>query len=345
MRASGPSTSGGTWPLRLVLAQGQLASPTQQRCDHDLVGVFRLLRVSLTVLLWHEVSSLDMRHRPLPRLRVAALDGAKQKVGRAQEHMTLLEGEITRFFKDNPDALRIDFRQEDDPQLLPMYVAHIADASESPIGLVLGDVINNFRSALDHIAWQLVAHGRKQRHLETAPDTIKFPIVTGPSKKGKSASEYFRDGLGGWLPGVSTVHKTIIRSHQPYRRRPFPLRHALALLQTLSNTDKHRRLHTVLWLPTETGFNVINLPAGCRIIGFKAGPGLGKPLRVGSELGYYTVTDKALCDGFEVQPRQHLTIAFEAGIDETPDSLPVFDVMWWIENEVLNVLDEIDAVL
>jgi len=108
---------------------------------------------------------------------------------------------------------------------------------------MLGDAVYNFRACLNYLAWDLVRVGTEPnpRH----PQKVQFPIVTE------------RDGFNGavrnCLPGIRREHLAVIERHQPYHvaagvamvpgpaSPPIagPACHPLAILQTLSNRDKH----------------------------------------------------------------------------------------------------------
>ena len=97
-------------------------------------------------------------------------------------------------------------------------------------GLTIGDVIQNFRAALDYLAWDLVRTGSTPRPVN--PRLVQFPMAT--------SFKAFRGRLATQLPGVSTDFRAIIRRYQPYRRGEGPT--AIRWLCNLSNMDKHRVL-------------------------------------------------------------------------------------------------------
>jgi hypothetical protein len=109
--------------------------------------------------------------------------------------------------------------------------------------VMLGNIVHNLRSALDHLVTQLViANGRKPR---TGMGGNQFPIFSVEPKKGFDAST-----RGGKLAGVSTPHRAIIQELQPFeyeRLHGLPMAdYALLVLANLSNIDKHTMLHPTL---------------------------------------------------------------------------------------------------
>jgi hypothetical protein len=111
-------------------------------------------------------------------------------------------------------------------------------------GTMLGDAVHNFRSALDHLVWQLIL-------LNTGKDGTtenQFPIASTGAQywsKGKNDSPSLRSRR---LKGVSEKHRIMIDRVQPYRTNEPGKIESLEALRDLSNYDKHRLLHTVLFV-------------------------------------------------------------------------------------------------
>lgn len=99
-------------------------------------------------------------------------------------------------------------------------------------GPMIGDVLTNLRSSLDHLARQLViANGRG------ASDSF-FPLFDDPI-----------DFLCRAMPVLRKLDATgqaILDQAQPYNRANPPQDAALWLLNNLCNIDKHRHLHVTL---------------------------------------------------------------------------------------------------
>src|SRR5438552_1269791 len=107
--------------------------------------------------------------------------------------------------------------------------------------LMIGDVVYNFRACLNYLASDLVRVGRKPKPLR--PRNVEFPIYADRDE--------FHRGVKIRLPGVLTKHRAVVKRYQPYRVPSHtslvpgpaaisgPASHPLAVLQTLSNNDKH----------------------------------------------------------------------------------------------------------
>src|ERR1700687_47569 len=83
----------------------------------------------------------------------ADFDSTIVKIERAKEHIRNLEAEINAFWTPDRYAIapEVDHRTGDE-------VFKIHGNLEVPArwGCIVGEVVHNLRSALDHLAWQLV---------------------------------------------------------------------------------------------------------------------------------------------------------------------------------------------
>jgi hypothetical protein len=98
----------------------------------------------------------------------------RAKVERAKKHLSDLEVARDRFIETKPYVIL----PERNPQTGD-HIFKITDITVPPaeIGLIAGDAIHNLRSALDHLAWQLVlANG------QTPGNQTGFPIFDEAAK-------------------------------------------------------------------------------------------------------------------------------------------------------------------
>ena len=87
---------------------------------------------------------------------MSSLAGAKAKVERAQQHIRDLNTEIRAFLDGQPYT--ISTKNDLQTRKLIYYVADVRSVPLS-IAAITGDVIQNLRSALDHLAYELVVVG------------------------------------------------------------------------------------------------------------------------------------------------------------------------------------------
>jgi hypothetical protein len=125
---------------------------------------------------------------------------------------------------------------------------------------VLGDIANNYRAALDHLAWALVSRGRTPpgsglltRSQETA---VYFPI----SHTRGDFNAQIKLPAGNSrpkLPGVRRSDSAIVRRAQPYHFSAgrLPL-HPLVLLSRINNGDKHQAIQPLWAHPDAIHFDV-----------------------------------------------------------------------------------------
>jgi hypothetical protein len=130
--------------------------------------------------------------------------------------------------------------------------------------LVVGDAIHNARSALDYLAWQIVRLGAGP-HPPLKPTAVQFPILSRPPQPGVTAAQAFEREAKRRLPGADKTHLSVVQRYQPIINQPSdPNSHPFAMLNLLSNHDKHRSLRLVehfLYdfeadLISQTNFNV-----------------------------------------------------------------------------------------
>ena len=124
------------------------------------------------------------------------------------------------------------------------------------LGLHLGDVANNFRAALDQLAWALVTTRGKRPMVDREPERIYFPLA--------ATRQAFNDH-----PVVSqflrSADRAIIRRYQPYvRGKRNVWRHCLTLLAALNREDKHRTINPI-WMVPQGGKLEYGEPVHCTI--------------------------------------------------------------------------------
>jgi hypothetical protein len=176
------------------------------------------------------------------------LDGARAKHARAKKHVDDLkqamvdykqEG-IFRFDKhcERPTRERLSelgvTAHDDTPWgLITLYVRDVLEAPH-PLSTIAGDALNNFRAALDYVAWECVALGTKPNPVRE--QNIKFPIID------KWVRNDWKAVCGEAVPGIASAHLGVIRNHQPFTRGKDAHSHPFWRLRDLGGKEKHRRL-------------------------------------------------------------------------------------------------------
>ena len=160
-------------------------------------------------------------------ISVTPIDGINEKLKRAHENIVNLEVEISRFFNESEHPIVGD---ESLKVLMQKADYHSKRRVPLRLSVLAGEILNHFRSALDHIAWLLARQEVKDRN----PLSISFPILCerfnkdgSPSIKGKI--EMF----------ASDTAQEIIKGVQPYNGSD-PLGDILWLIHDLDRKAKHR---------------------------------------------------------------------------------------------------------
>jgi hypothetical protein len=212
----------------------------------------------------------------------ASLAGCKAKVHRAEYHMQKVGGEFASFREQHP--IHITVARDADHSA---YVFHVWDVQEpDPAwGLIIGDAVHNARSALDHLAYQLLVVGLGRDLTDKEARRIMFPISNNPKD--------FKDNAARRLKGLRDVDLARIEVLQPYNSwdesiwgplympgPPAPVSTYMAEVSHLDNADKHRIIQPV-WFTT--GFSA--LPRNARDLGITGSSSTNRPLNDGTEIG------------------------------------------------------------
>ncbi|MCE9621865.1 MAG: hypothetical protein K8R99_05915 [Actinomycetia bacterium] len=161
----------------------------------------------------------------------ASLRGVEVKLARAREHARTLHEESRAFFEQDLYRFVVDvhndgrkhvWRTDCDPPSLPDHFAAL-----------LGDFVHNLRSALDHLAWQLVLLNGGEPH-----ELTQFPIRSAEFRYIDRVAQPAVVVRG----GVSDIALSKIRAVQPYATEGGTRDSGLWWLHKLNVIDKHRHL-------------------------------------------------------------------------------------------------------
>lgn len=159
------------------------------------------------------------------------LAGAVEKFNRAKEQFDELGTEMEGFFNGEPKPYASvgEFDTE-----AWEWVERLQVIREPPLrfGVILGDCLHNLRSCLDHVIWQVTLLDGG-----TPDDRTQYPIAS------KSEAQ-FEAIANDRIPDLNAKHRAMVKKTQPYHRGDEASSHPLAMLATLSNTDKHQVVHT-----------------------------------------------------------------------------------------------------
>ena len=161
------------------------------------------------------------------------LSGAWDRIYRAQEHLEAIKCELLSYY--NADGCTLSGKYNPDAEGGTGAIEG-GFVSTPPIGprlnTLIGEMLHDTRSALDHLAWQLVLDTGK----EPIPEKTNFPIWTCAPKTDRDG----KDALPNIKGGISLDARTLISAVQPYKWGARYREHPLWLLHQLWNIDKHR---------------------------------------------------------------------------------------------------------
>ncbi len=173
------------------------------------------------------------------------LNGARERLDRADESIRNLNAEIDRFLVPAPViTMDVDVEQrrpivtDPDREAFEELKNFIRGQVVPPRMRVLtGEIIHHLRSAFDHVAWQLSSADFQAN----SPNQVEFPVfkerpeLCGVTKN--KISRYCRK-----IQGIaSSTALARIDSLQPYHRTN-PSRDSLWLIHDMDRIDKHREL-------------------------------------------------------------------------------------------------------
>jgi hypothetical protein len=157
----------------------------------------------------------------------ASFESIRAKLDRAAELRDSFHAESTRYLNSNPyGVLRKDNRKT---KKCTFYVTRVPDVPPSLIAIV-GDALHNLRSALDHLAWQIVIKAGNTPTTATA-----FPICND--------IEHHKSVSPERMKGMSQAAIDAINDLKPYKGGGDP-ENLLWCLHRLDAIDKHRLLVT-----------------------------------------------------------------------------------------------------
>jgi hypothetical protein len=162
-------------------------------------------------------------------------------------------GENVNAFASQPNLhIPVTMRQEYDAKshCIVLSVEEIANPFPPLWGVLLGDVVHDLRSALDHLAWTLYKRGNTPNLSDKLERHVLFPISDDRVR--------YNDSLRRKLPGVRRADLKLVRKFQPYHApKRLLLRHALFVLDELSRYDKHRTIQPVVPVPERSGYKIL----------------------------------------------------------------------------------------
>jgi hypothetical protein len=156
-----------------------------------------------------------------------SLDSVRQKMYRSQIHFDELLKEVVAYYESSPGEI---VRTQESPANAPLFRFQEKTPVPARIPLILGDCLQNLRSSLDYLVWELVEAAGK-----IPDDRLMFPIAITQKQYEEALKKRHR------LDNVDSRAIAIIDRFQPFHS-PRPEATVLAILDKLTNINKHRRV-------------------------------------------------------------------------------------------------------
>jgi hypothetical protein len=239
------------------------------------------------------------------------LQSARTKFKRANVHTGIAKREARRFiYRQATPTFRIEPKDDMGDlgvgDIFEREIVLTSSADDVPASFAarFGDAIHNYRSALDHIAWQLVLHGAKPSLSARAANRVQFPIY--------DTRDSFRSQRAERLPGVNSTAVAYIEARHLYVGGN-ATNYALLGLARLSNDDKHRSLHVFVGLLRTLQSQVTY--THCRPITWENPPGGPPELKDGAIVTRFSCEVTAPNPKVEMELRPQAEISIENGVE------------------------------
>jgi hypothetical protein len=156
-----------------------------------------------------------------------SLHSVRQKIFRVRHHFEEFQQELKTYFQTNPGAMVL---APDSSINSPTFSFQSANPIPARFGLITGDCLQNLRSSLDYLVWELVLAAGSQPSWKSM-----FPIC--------STRDAFNAAMQRKrLEGVGPAAIAIIESLQPFQSGTVYTENILWILDELTNINKHRRI-------------------------------------------------------------------------------------------------------
>jgi hypothetical protein len=172
---------------------------------------------------------------------VNGVESARQKVVRAREHLQSLDDKATTYLSDHQSNFVIE-ESNGEQQL------RFVNDPPTEIAILAGEIVYQLRSALNHLAFELVKSNPGSSLPKGWGDRCEFPLfcsvpTIGSPPVARTQDQLFELFGKRHLPGLTKKSFAVVESLQPYNGGDGPTQ--LGWLAKLSNIDKHRHFHVL----------------------------------------------------------------------------------------------------
>lgn len=216
------------------------------------------------------------------------------KMRRGEEHFKALHRAMRRFvYSDNYTVTNYQHSGNE----LIVWGEALREPPRLQWGIRAGDAIHNWRSALDHLVWELseMFSGPAPAFplpLKSRWRDVTFPILLDPAKWTAAVKR----SLWAVDPRLHADFKALQPFEARNRHSPpgLPEREPLAVLQELWNIDKHRRIHLTDLEITLHKAHLVVVETGAPVTYTFSAPPTPRPFKGKAELGRLRVAAQSI---------------------------------------------------
>jgi hypothetical protein len=158
------------------------------------------------------------------------LDAVIDRLHRAEEHFEPIKAHLLSYYRERVGLMTGEFDPDNDGSFVMEGELGVPDMR---LHTLIGELIHDLHSSLEHLAWQLVEANGGEPGEGTCFPVLK--VAPTPNKKGEQS-------LPNIAGGVSEAARTFLDKAQPYKFEERYAMHPLWVLRQLWNIDKHRHV-------------------------------------------------------------------------------------------------------
>ncbi len=168
------------------------------------------------------------------------------KLSRARQHLEKLEAEVDRWI--HLDGCSVHVKPDPKPPNYVVTARILRPPDEAPLAVLIGDVLQNARSALEYLAYSLAEEGARARGKPLTDREIEqtsFPVIGDVDRDGFSGRgpDLFATAAAQKLTAMTPEARAVIKRLQPFYEAPAWDLQPLWILNELARIDRHRFLH------------------------------------------------------------------------------------------------------
>src|ERR1700728_4160255 len=164
----------------------------------------------------------------------SAFSAIFDRLMRAQEHLDLIKKDILAYYGGDLGHMFGEFDPGDETRAPDFVFQGFVTGPDVRVYTLVGEMVHDLRSALEHLAWQLVLANRHQ----PVEQESKFPVLKVRPTANKQAVHPFPDIAGRAGPNA----RALLDGAQPYQFGADYALHPLWQLDALWKIDKHRHV-------------------------------------------------------------------------------------------------------